>query len=109
MRTTTTPEGRNPKTEGYPLHMAEMVATIGGAAYSARGAVNSPANFKRTKEYARRAIQKQIDNIGFSFVEVLCPCPVNWHLSPVDAMIWMEKNQLVEYPLGEFKNVDKLD
>ena len=109
MRTSTTPQGRKGSVEGYPLHMAEMVATIRGTAYSARGAVNSPKNLRLTKQYAKRALQKQIDNVGFSFLEVLCPCPVNWHLSPVDAMIWMEKNQLAEYPVAEFKNVDKID
>jgi 2-oxoglutarate ferredoxin oxidoreductase subunit beta len=109
MKTTTSPEGRNARVEGYPLHIAEMVATITGTAYSARGAVNSPKNFQRTKQYAKTALQKQIDDIGFSFLEVLCPCPVNWHLSPVDAMIWMEENQIKEYPLGEFKNADRLD
>ena len=89
--------------------MAELVATVAGCAYSARGAVNSPKNLQRTKQYAKAALQKQIDNVGFSFLEVLCPCPVNWHLSPVDAMIWMEENQIKEYPLGEFRNVDQLE
>jgi len=109
MKTTTSPEGRNAKVEGYPLHMAEIIATIAGTAYSARGAVNSPKNLQRTKQHAKAALQKQIDGIGFSFLEVLCPCPVNWHMSPVEALRWMESDQIKEYPLGEFKNVDRLD
>jgi 2-oxoglutarate ferredoxin oxidoreductase subunit beta len=108
MKTTTSPEGRDPKVEGYPLHMAELVATISGTAYSARGAVNNPKNLQETRQFAKTALQKQIDGIGFSFLEVLCPCPVNWHLSPVEALRWMEENQIKEYPLGEFKNVDSL-
>jgi len=107
--TPTTPEGRDAKICGYPLHVPEMLATIKGVAYSARSAVSSPANFQRTKRYIKTAFQKQIDDVGFSFVEVLDPCPINWHMTPVDALEWMEEKQIAEYPLGEFKNVDRID
>lgn len=107
--TPTTPTGRDARTSGYPLHVPEMLATIKGVAYSARSAVSSPANFQRTKRYVKTALQKQIDDVGFSFVEVLDPCPVNWRMTPVDALDWMEEKQIAEYPLGEFKNVDRID
>ncbi|MDO8785699.1 MAG: thiamine pyrophosphate-dependent enzyme [Syntrophales bacterium] len=106
--TTTTPGGRNPLTHGYPLHMAEMLATIKGAAYSARGAINNFANYQLTKKYVKSALQKQIDGVGFSFVEILVACPVNWHLEPVMAMKRLEE-VIAEYPLGEFRNVEALD
>lgn len=107
--TTTTPSGRGAKSFGYPLHMPEMLATIKGAAYCARGAVNSPAHYQQVKKYAKAALQKQVDNVGFSFVEILVACPVNWHLSPVDALDWIENNQIAEFPLGEFKNMDVIE
>ena len=107
--TPTTPMGRDARTCGYPLHVPEMLATIKGVAYSARSAVNSPANFQRTKRYVKTAFQKQMDDVGFSFVEVLDPCPINWHMTPVDALEWIEEKQIAEYPLGEFKNVDRID
>ena len=107
--TPTTPMGRNARTCGYPLHVPEMLATIKGVAYSARSAINSPANFQRTKRYIKTAFQKQINDVGFSFVEILTCCPVNWHMTPVDALKWMEEKQMAEYPLGEFRNVDRID
>lgn len=107
--TPTTPRGRDAKTCGYPLHVPELLATIKGVAYSARGAVNSPANFQRTKRYAKAAFEKQINDVGFSFVEILDACPVNWHMTPVEALDWMEEKQMAEYPLGEFKNVDHIE
>ena len=106
--TTTTPGGRNPVSHGYPLHIAEMLATIKGVAYSARGAINNFANYQRTKKYVKSAFQKQIDGVGFSFVEILVACPVNWHLEPLKAMKRLEE-VIAEYPLGEFKNVEVLD
>jgi 2-oxoglutarate ferredoxin oxidoreductase subunit beta len=86
-----------------------MLATIKGVAYSARSAVNSPANFQRTKRYVKAAFQKQMDDVGLSFLEILTACPVNWHMTPVDALDWMAEKQIAEYPLGEFKNVDQID
>ena len=107
-RTTTTPEGRDQST-GYPMHVPELLASIRGVAYAARGAVNSPANYQRTKKYLRAAFQKQMDGIGFSFVEILSACPADWHLTPQESLKWIEEKLIPEYPLGEFKNVDTLD
>lgn len=106
--TATTQMGRNPETHGYPIRTAELVAVLPGVAYSARGALSSPANFQRTKKYLKAAFQKQVANIGFSFVEILSPCPTNWRLSPLESLKWMEEKMIPVFPLGEFKNVDKL-
>lgn len=106
-KTTTTPDGRTGDNEGYPIHAAEMVAGFRGVAYSARGALNTPANYQRTRKYMKTAFQKQLDGAGLSFVEVLSACPANWHLSPVEALEWVETRMIPEFPLGEFKNVER--
>lgn len=105
--TVTCPNGRDPAIEGYPVHTAELVASFQGVSYSARGAVNTPANYRRTRKYIKTAFQKQVDNAGLSFVEVLAACPPNWHMSPVECLDWIEEKAIPEFPLGEFKNVDK--
>lgn len=107
-KTSTTPQGRDPSM-GYPLHTAELLAGIKGVVYSARGAVNNPANFRRTKQYITKAFQKQMDKVGFSFVEILSPCPPNWGLTPVESLKWLEEKVIAEFPLGEFKNIDVIE
>jgi len=107
--TTTTPEGRDVTRFGFPVHAAEMIATFKGVAYCARGAFNTPANYQRTRRYMKTAFQKQMDNIGLSFVEIICACPPNWHMSPQDSLKWIEEKLILEFPLGEFKNVDRLE
>jgi 2-oxoglutarate ferredoxin oxidoreductase subunit beta len=107
--TTTTPDGRDAAFCGYPVHIPEMLATLKGVVYAARGAVNSPANYTHTRKYLKAALQKQIDGIGFSIVEILSPCPPNWRMTPVECLKWMEEKMIPEFPLGEFKNVDSID
>ena len=80
-----------------------------GTAYSARGTLTSSANYQRTKKYVKTAFQKQIDNVGFSFVEILSACPPNWHLAPLKCLKWVEEEMVLEFPSGEFKNVNRLE
>jgi 2-oxoglutarate ferredoxin oxidoreductase subunit beta len=108
-KTTTTPQGRDVSRFGFPTHAAEMIATFKGVAYSARGAVNNPYNYERTREYIKIAFQKQLNNVGLSFVEIICSCPPNWHMSPEDSLKWIEEKMIPEFPLGELKNVDRIE
>ena len=108
-KTTTTPDGRSTTAGGYPVHAAELAATFRGVAYSARGALTDPRNYQRTKGYMRKAFQKQVDNAGLGFVEVLSACPPNWHVTPVESLRWIEENMIPGFPLGEFKDEDHLD
>ena len=79
-----------------------------GVTYSARGAINTPANYQLSKKYIKSAFQKQMDNIGLTFVELLTPCPSNWHMTPLDSLKWVEEKMITEFPLGEFKNVQSV-
>ena len=106
--TPTCPTGRTPDAGGYPVHAAEMLAGFKSVAYSARGAVNTPANYQATKRYLKTAFQKQMDNVGLSYVEVISACPVQWHMTPLDALKRVD-SIIAEFPLGEFKNVDKIE
>jgi len=106
-KTATTPEGRDPAKEGYPIHTAEFVASFDGVAYSARGALNTMGNFHRTKKYIRRALKTQMENRGLAFVEVLSACPPNWHLSPVECINHITEKLIPEFPLGEFRTMTK--
>lgn len=101
--TTTSPYGRSVEQAGYPIKMAELLAHNEGSAYIARTAVNNPANVVKTKKSIKKALQTQMNNKGFSMVEILSACPTNWGLSPIDALKWLEENMIPNYPLGEFK------
>ena len=104
--TTTTPDGRGPGAGGFPIHVAELMAGLTGVVYSARCAVNTLAQFKKAKKALKTAFQKQMDGVGYSFVEILSACPPLLKMRPLQAREWFEEHMLTEYPLGEFKNVE---
>jgi 2-oxoglutarate ferredoxin oxidoreductase subunit beta len=96
--------------QGYPMRTAELVATFRGVAYSARGAITCPDAYQRTKSLVRTAFRKQMDNVGFSFVEVLCACTAcEWTLTAGDCLKWVNERIMADLPLGEFKNVDQVE
>lgn len=102
--TQTSPYGRNPQTQGYPIRICEMLATLDGPAYLERVSVDSVANIRKAKKAIQKAFQCQIEGKGFSLIEVVSTCPTNWGLSPVDALKWLQENMLKQYPLGVFKD-----
>jgi 2-oxoglutarate ferredoxin oxidoreductase subunit beta len=63
-QTTTSPYGRDFKSEGYPIKMAEMLATLEGVAYSTRVALHSPKH-STSEEGDPKARQMQINYMGF--------------------------------------------
>ena len=109
MKTATTPRGRDPSREGFPFHAPEVVATIKGTAYAARVSVHTPDNRQRARKVLKTAFEKQIAGVGFSVVEFLAVCPPNWHLTPLECLNFLDEKMMKEFPLGEFKNVDKLE
>ena len=104
MVSTTTPGGRDPSRDGFPLDLTRMLAVAGGTVYLERVAVNSPKNIRRTKKAIKKAFQVQLDGLGFSLVEILSPCPTNWKMSPVDAWKWIDQHMSRVFPLGVIKD-----
>lgn len=102
-KTTTSPYGREFMNEGYPIKMAEMLATLEGCAYVARVACNTPKNIMKTKKAIKTAFKMQIDKMGFSFVEILSTCPTNWGMDAGRAIKRVEDEMIPYFPLGVFK------
>jgi 2-oxoglutarate ferredoxin oxidoreductase subunit beta len=103
--TTTSPGGRRAAVHGHPIPLSEMLALARGSAYIVRTAASSPGNILKTRKAITKAFQVQIDNGGFSLVEVLSTCPTNWKMSPSRSREWIEKSVVDHYPLGVIKDV----
>lgn len=107
--TTTTPRGRVALRDGYPLDLSQMLAVAAGSVYIERTSVTSPKNVIKTKKAIKKAFQVQMDDLGFSLVEILSPCPTNWKLSPVDACKRVDEEVVKDYPLMVIKDITKTE
>ncbi|HWR09514.1 thiamine pyrophosphate-dependent enzyme [Sporomusa sp.] len=101
--TNTSPYGRSAESTGYPIKVSEMLATLEGAKFIARVAINTPGNMAKAKAAIKKAFQLQISGEGFGLVEILSTCPTNWGMSPIEAAKWIEEDMIPYYPLGVYK------
>jgi 2-oxoisovalerate ferredoxin oxidoreductase beta subunit len=103
-KSTTSPWGRRPSNEGYPLHMAELLATLAAPIYIERVALSDGKNIMKTRRAIRKALEIQRDGAGFSFVEILSPCPTIWGKDPVEARQWIADKIIPAFPLNVFRD-----
>jgi len=99
-KTTTTPYGRNVLTDGYPMHVCEMINTLPAPIYIERVALTTTARIQKAKKAVFKAIENLRDRKGFSFVEVLSPCPVNLKMNAEQIDKFIEEQMIPEFPLG---------
>ncbi len=106
-KATTAPLGRTAAANGFPLRIAEMMATIDGAVFVERVSVHNPAAVRNAKKAIKNAFQCQLDGKGFALVEVLSTCPTNWGMTPANSLTWLEDNMIPYYPLGNLKRPEE--
>ena len=106
-KATTCPSGRNPKVNGFPIRVCELLTPLEGATYLERTSIHNAQNVIKTKKAIKKAFQNQIEGKGFSLVEVLSTCPTNWGMTPLEAAKFVAEKMLPVYPLGIFRSPEK--
>ena len=102
-KTTTSVNGRDVETQGFPLRASELLATLDGASYVVRRSLHDPKNIRLAKKAIRMAFETQARGLGFSMVELLSTCPTNWGMTVPQATQWPVDKMIAFYPLGDFK------
>jgi 2-oxoglutarate ferredoxin oxidoreductase subunit beta len=102
-KTTSSPLGRDVETQGFPIRMAEILATMDGSGYIVRRSLHDPANIRKSKKAIRTAFETQVRGLGFSMVELLSTCPTNWGIAPVESLKWVQEHMIPAFPLGDYK------
>jgi len=103
-KSTTTPAGRNAATEGYPLHVCELLATLEAPVYIERVGLGDNKQIAQAGRAIRRALENQVRGLGFSLIEILSPCPTVWKMTPVEAQHWVRDTMEKTFPLGVFRD-----
>lgn len=102
-KTATTLSGRDARLQGHPLKISEMLAVLPGVKFVERVSLHSPQEVMKAKKAVHQIFKNQIDNLGFSLVEILSPCPTYWGISPKGALEWIRDVMSKEFPLGRIK------
>jgi 2-oxoisovalerate ferredoxin oxidoreductase beta subunit len=106
-KSTTTPGGRQAATEGYPLHVSELLATLEAPVYIERVGLGDNKQIAQAARAIKRAVENQVRGLGFSLIEVLSPCPTIWKMQPVAAQHWVRDVMEKTFPLGVFQDRTK--
>jgi len=105
-KTATSPYGRTRFT-GEPLKVAELMAGLDGPVYVERVALFDAKNRVKAEKAIKKAVRLQVENKGFSFVEVLAECPTHLKMTPVESEKWVKECMVPMYPLGVKKDVTR--
>lgn len=104
MKSTTSVQGRDVKKQGYPIKVCELLAGLDGPYYLVRTSVHKPKDIIKTEKAIKNAFLNQMENKGFSLVEILSMCPTNWGMTPIQSKNWIEETMMKYFPLGEYRN-----
>lgn len=104
-KTTTSPVGRNVESHGMPIKISEIFAQISRSAYIERVSVHNPQAVRNAKRALKKAFTYQQEKRGFTMVEFISTCPVNWGLSPIKSLDYIKDSMIPYFPLGVYKDV----
>ncbi|MGD0871520.1 MAG: 2-oxoacid:acceptor oxidoreductase family protein [Bryobacteraceae bacterium] len=106
-KTTTSPFGRNAHTEGYPVHVCELLNSLEAPVFIERVALGNNKQIMGAAKVLRRAVENQVKGLGFSFVEVLSPCPTIWKFQPVEAQRFVRDEMAKVFPVVNLRDRTK--
>ena len=104
-KATTSPQGRIAPLHGNPIKVCELLATLDGTAYIERVLLNNARNIRQAKRAVKKAFECQLQNKGFSLIEMLSTCPTNWRMTPQQAMDFSAGEMAQVFPPGVYKEL----
>ena len=104
-KTTTSQAGRDINEHGHPIRVCEILAQVDGAALIERVTVHNPQFLRKAKQALLKAFKYQMDKKGFTFIEFLSTCPVNWGMTPIKSMEYVKDAMMKYFPVQVFKDI----
>ncbi len=103
-KTITSLNGRDPQHCGYPLHMCELIDQLNSPVYISRVSLADSPRIRIARKAIRKALEIQRDGKGYSFVEILSPCPTNLKLDAAGTADFVINKMENEFPVKEFRD-----
>lgn len=102
-QTPTCPAGRNAATMGSPIRICEILNTLDRPFHIERTALDGVPGILRTKKALLTAFKAQMEGKGYSFIEILSPCPTYFHLSSEDSLKFVKNELSRHFPVRIFR------
>ncbi len=106
-KSTTSPFGRSASNEGFPLHVCELLNSLEAPVFIERVGLGNNKQIMHAARVIRQAIANQVKGIGFSFVEVLSPCPTIWKMQPVEAQTFVREEMAATFGIAGYRDRSK--
>ena len=103
-KTTTSPLGRDAFNEGFPVHVCELLNSLQAPVYIERVSLGNSKQIMHAAKVVKRAVENQVKGLGFSFVEVLSPCPTIWKMQPVEAKRFVQDEMAAVFPVCNLRD-----
>lgn len=102
--TTTTPTGRDPNEQGYPIHVCELLDTLEAPVFIERVSLSDIEHIRKARRAVRKAMEIQRDKKGYAFVEVLSPCPTILRMDAKAVKKFINELMEREFPIKRFRD-----
>jgi 2-oxoisovalerate ferredoxin oxidoreductase beta subunit len=106
-KSTTSPFGRTAENEGFPLHVCELLNSLEAPVFIERVALGNNKQIMQAARVLRRAVENQVKGLGFSFVEVLSPCPTIWKMQPLEAQTFVREEMAKIFAPANYRDRTK--
>jgi 2-oxoisovalerate ferredoxin oxidoreductase beta subunit len=106
-KSTTSPFGREAVNEGFPLHVCELLNSLEAPVFIERVALGNTKQIVHASKVVKKALENQAKGLGFSFVEVLSPCPTIWKMQPLEAQAFVREEMARIFPPANYRDRTK--
>ncbi len=106
-KSTTSPFGRSAVNEGYPLHVCELLNSLEAPVFIERVAFGNNKQIMHAARVVKKALENQVKGLGFSFVEILSPCPTIWKMQPLEAQTFVREEMASIFPPANYRDHTK--
>ena len=104
-KTVTCQNGRDPNYAGYPLHMCELIDNLKAPVFIERVSLANPKLIRKAKIAVKKALTIQKEGKGYSFIEVLSPCPTNIRRDVKGVEDFLINEMGKEFPVKRFRDL----
>src|SRR5512136_1795843 len=102
--TATTPAGRDPRDQGYPIHVCELLDTLEAPVFIERVSLSDIEHIRKARRAVRKAMEIQRDKKGYAFLEILSPCPTILRMDAKAAEKFINEQMEREFPIKRFRD-----